>query len=861
MTRIRRVWLPHIVFGTTLLLTAVSTYYADFTAKVKDQLQFETAVARSRSDIEKRLETYIAILRTGRGLFAASDRVTRREFRAYVEQLDLEKRYLGIQGIGFSVRSQPQELPALSANLKQQGFQNFQIHPNSPRSEYHSIIYLEPLDRRNQAAIGYDMFTEPTRRAAMEQARDTGAPVASGRVTLVQEIDPQKQAGFLIYMPIYRGGRTPATIAERRSALQGFLYSPFRADDLFAGIFNNEEFLPVDFQIYDSTTLSANHLLHQSRQDPPLPANYRPQFRVVETLKVADRPWSIVFTSRPELTQGDNLATYIAIGGILLAFVLFAWTRSRWRYQLAIAESETRFRTLVEQSPLSTQILSRDGRTIQVNRAWETLWGTPLDQVKDYNLLHDPQLVEKGVMPLIRRAFAGEAIMLPAITYDPNQTIPGVSQSTVPQRWVQAYIYPVKDASGDVREVVIVHEDITARKIAEDALQQRTEELMRANRLKDEFLSMLSHELRTPLNAMQGWTTMLRTRKLSETAQAQALETIDRNTKTLTQIIDDLLDVSRIISGKLLLKITEVQLIPTLNAAIETVQAAANAKAIQIERDFDPTVKTLLADGSRLQQIVWNLLSNAIKFTPKQGRVSIAMGQVESHIQIQVSDTGKGISPEFLPHVFERFRQADSSTTRNFGGLGLGLAIVRHLVELHGGTISAASEGEGKGATFTVNLPIRAVTLTHPDPVGQSALPNSNGSQSSEAPLAGVPSLENVKILVVDDEADARQLVATVLEEAGATVQTADAAASAIATLAAFKPDILVSDIGMPDKDGYALIQDLRRQHWEMPAIALTAYARTEDRDRALAAGFQQHLAKPVTPEKLIVTVAYLIHR
>ncbi|BAY07140.1 multi-sensor hybrid histidine kinase [Calothrix sp. NIES-2098] len=401
--------------------------------------------------------------------------------------------------------------------------------------------------------------------------------------------------------------------------------------------------------------------------------------------------------------------------------------------------------------------------------------------------------------------------------------------------------------------------DITDRKLSEQERERLLAEAEAANRMKDEFLGTLSHELRTPLNAMLGWTQLLRNRKFDEATTARGLETINRNTKALAQLIEDVLDVSRIVQGKLSLNLQQAELIPVVEAAIETVQPAADAKEIQIECRFDPTVGIVMGDVNRLQQIVWNLLSNAVKFTPKSGRVTVQLQRVNSQIQIQVSDTGAGISPDFLPHVFERFRQADSSSTRSHGGLGLGLAIVRHLVELHGGTVSAESPGIGQGATFIVNLPMRAVYLENTT----SAL--SEPPTDSEISPINPSSLAGVRILVVDDEQDARQLLTTVLSQYGAQVMTAASAADALAAVPQFHPDVLVSDIGMPEADGYTLIRQLRSlpsaQGGQIPAVALTAYARAEDRTRALLSGFQLHVPKPVNPAELVTVVANLAGR
>lgn len=325
----RRTWTPYFVLVFSLLLTALATYYVGKTAKAKERLRFENAVQRTKDDIQNRLETCIALLRASSGLFAASERVSRAEFRAFVSALELRQRYPGIQGIGFSIRVKPEEKDALVAEMHRQGVKNFTIRPASYRAEYYSIIYLEPLDRRNQAAIGFDMFNEPVRRRTMERARDTGAPAASGRVTLIQEIDKHKQAGFLIYVPVYRNGRTPQTVQERQAALRGFVYSPFRADDLLKGIFGTQKQPEVDFQIYDGTDLSQSNLLHRFRYITSGGLKGQPRFTTIKTINIAGRTWSIAFASRPEfdLVSQRSLVPYIWLGGVLISFVLFGVTR------------------------------------------------------------------------------------------------------------------------------------------------------------------------------------------------------------------------------------------------------------------------------------------------------------------------------------------------------------------------------------------------------------------------------------------------------------------------------------------------------------------------------------------------------
>jgi signal transduction histidine kinase/ActR/RegA family two-component response regulator len=386
--------------------------------------------------------------------------------------------------------------------------------------------------------------------------------------------------------------------------------------------------------------------------------------------------------------------------------------------------------------------------------------------------------------------------------------------------------------------------------VLEQEARRQAEE---ANRLKDEFLATLSHELRTPLNAILGWTQVLRSGKLDEATAERALETIERNARSQAQLIADLLDISRIITGKLRLDPKPVELPRVIEAALDSARPAAGAKNIHLDVFLESLTSPMLGDADRLQQIVWNLLSNAIKFTPQGGRVEVRLTEARPNAIIQVADTGVGIRPDFLPHVFDRFRQAEGSYTRSHGGLGLGLSIVRHLTELHGGTVEVESPGEGKGSTFTVKLPL-AVELTGELPVERRpAVPQA----WTEPDL-----LRNVRVLVVEDEKDTRDLLVMALSGCGAEVTAASSVPEALAAFDRRKPDVLVSDIGLPVEDGYSLIRKVRARNGNaVPAAAVTAYAGAEDRRRALEAGFQTHLAKPVDPSELVATVARLAGR
>ena len=375
-----------------------------------------------------------------------------------------------------------------------------------------------------------------------------------------------------------------------------------------------------------------------------------------------------------------------------------------------------------------------------------------------------------------------------------------------------------------------------------------------ANRIKDEFLATLSHELRTPLTSLLGWSSVLREARHDEKVLSQGLDAIDRNARVQAQLIDDLLDVSRIVSGKLNLDVRPLDLGSVTRAAINVVQPAADAKEITLDYLAQPGLGAISADSARVQQIIWNLLSNAVKFTTHGGKISIRVERDGSNASVTVSDTGQGIAPEFLPRVFDRFRQADSSTTRSFGGLGLGLAIVRHLVELHGGTVSAESPGVGKGATFSASFPLLS------DRSGPITVMHSGEIHASE-----LRSLDGLRVLLVDDELETREIISTVVERTGAEVKSCTSAREALSEVSIWRPDVILSDIAMPDEDGYSFINRVRslpqNEGGNTPAAALTAYARDEDRRQALAAGYQMHIAKPIGAGQLVMMIAKLAGR
>jgi PAS domain S-box-containing protein len=518
--------------------------------------------------------------------------------------------------------------------------------------------------------------------------------------------------------------------------------------------------------------------------------------------------------------------------------------------------SEIRFHALTDSMPQCVWAAGRDGDIYYCNRVWREYAGA-VAGTSFFGAVPEDELLA------VRNAW-GATIK----SGRPMEREQRLRRHDGELRWHLFRVVPEYTSDGAVSGWIATATDIDHQKRVEEAHaallvreQEARAQLEAANRSKDEFLATVSHELRTPLNAILGWTRMLRTGAVPTGENLErALETIERNARAQTQLIEDILDVSRIIAGKVRVQIRRIDLRGVITAAVEAVRPAADAKQLDLVLDLRDDASDFQGDPDRLQQVVWNLLSNAIKFTPAGGRVTVELHRWDGHAEIVVTDTGIGISHEFLPHVFDRFRQADSSTTRTQGGLGLGLAIVRHLVEVHGGTVRAESGGDAKGSKFTVRLPMRQ---TQPQRAEANATPDANEARREEVRSAQPMSLTGVRILVVDDDEDARELIATMLSTYGASVESVASADQALAAIERGRPDVLVSDIGLPSEDGYSLIRRVRQRPGgeRLPALALTAYAGIADQRRCLDAGFDDHVAKPVEPGDLAAAIVEVVSK
>lgn len=583
--------LPYLVLVVSLLLTAGATYLFYQNSRARDFSRFKDETKSVKNRIEVLINSYIATIKAGRSFIQSTENLNQKKFANFVQELDLSKNYNGIKGLGYTKKVLPDERDSLITQMQKQGFADFHIFPaDAVTSENQTIIYIEPLDAANRKVIGFDMSTEPVRREALDRARDTGEPAATGKVILLQEIEKEKQVGFLIYLPIYKSDETPQTIEQRRMLLDGYVYSPFRAGSFLRDVQKSISISDIAFSIYDSQQ-APESILAQTHSDD---LTRESEYQITQDIDIAGRKWIVEARSLPTFKIQSNTGWTLIVftGGLIFSLLLFGMT-----YLETFARSKAEF-----------------------------------------------------IASELRESEKEKAVLLES----------------------------------------------------EQIERKRAEE---ANKAKDEFISIVSHELRTPLNAIAGWSKILHTEKLSKTTKNQALRKIDKNLRVQTRIVEELLDFSQIISNNNSLDIREFDFSQMFENAFTEIEKFADEKGVLLVKENGINGKKISGDKERLQKVIANLLSNAVKFTPQGGKVYAGVNDREKGFEITIRDNGQGIKSEILPYIFEHFKQADSSTTRQHGGLGLGLAISRQIVKLHGGSIKVKSEGEGKGAVFTVRLP------------------------------------------------------------------------------------------------------------------------------------------------------------
>ncbi len=1200
-------------------LTCAVTYAAYQRHRLDELSRFERLSSRLTVSIEQRMATFTSALQHTEAFYHTHNSVTREEFDDYVSGLRMNE-YPGLRGIGFARKMSPEALPKEIKEVRSLGVETFNVWPEGLREIYFPITYLWPPDPPNLQAIGYDMFSEPKRREAMEVARDTGEAAVTSKVVLVQEgaIETQKESfGFLIYVPVYKRGSSIKTVEERRAALQGFIYGPFRADDVFEEILKveNRTSTRISLEVFDGDTVSEESKVFSSvKADQEKTLN-----QVVLPVRVANHGWSVRLTTLAPFDSeaSRNFPWYILIAGSAITLLSYLFARMASQYNESVERNENQLRLVTDALPMLISYVGPDRHYRFKNRAYRewfdsevedeldvpvdkvignelsnrakphleralkgehvrfeieanhktlgrrvvaaqyipdrdpngkvrgvvalgndvtelkenesrlreqsrvvelvssaglslrseldlesivqrvtdittelshakfgaffyntisetgesltlyTISGVPREAfskfphprntkifaptfsgeriVRSDDILQDPNFGKMGphygmpaghlpvrsylAVPVISRtgdvigglffghpekgvfteraeilvsgiaaqaavaidnsrlyqrlkgsearsrdfaraqSFLAEAGQLLSASLDANTILTSLAELAVPRiaDWCSVTIV---QPDGSLRQLHTTHKDIGTMKKGAQILEkypQRTEtsvgapnvirtglaelyetitdenlkavatspehlELLKSfgmrsaisvplknrertigaltlilsetprnydendlafaedlarrasvavenarlyaeaqaiNRIKDEFLATLSHELRTPLNVILGHAELLKeeTEDLKEQFSEDlesSIEAIYRNALSQNQIIGDLLDVSAIITGKMSFNPVQTSLKEVTELAAEGIRFAAEAKGVALNVKLEDSSCPLLGDPTRIQQIIWNLLSNAVKFTPRGGRIDLSIREETSQYVVEVADTGLGIEPNFLPYVFDRFRQEDNSMTRKFGGLGLGLSIVRQLVELHGGTITVTSRGKGQGTTFRIVFPTAQARLETDARTSASASTEASLSTRESSPRKELgKTLSGLQILVVDDETDARELIAKIFRRVGANVMPASSMQEALEFYKERRPDLIVSDVGMPEHDGFEFIRKIReieRQSGTFtPAAALTAYARNEDRDQALEAGFQAHVAKPVESAALIRVVEELI--
>jgi signal transduction histidine kinase len=584
--------LPFLVLAVSLLVSLAATYLFYLSSANKDIASFQNDVTRIDTTINNKIRTYIAMLKSGRGFIETIDEINRDSFRTYVSSLDLRRNYQGVQGIGYAKKVLSFEAEALAQKMEAEGFTNFRIFPqNSAKYDYFAVLYLEPLDERNRRAIGFDVSSEDNRRMTLEKAAATGEPVATGKVFLVVETEEDKQPGFLICLPIYKGDHNPQDAEERKRLLDGFVYGAFRANNFLAEVKDATKTQDISIAIYDGEAAPEN-ILAQTHSQPPQASG---DFTLRKEIDVAGRKWIVEYKALPDFVEKSNSG----------------WT------------------------------------------------------------------------PLILGSGLVFSLLLFGMTY----------LESFARRKSERFTYELKESEKE--KALLFEKEQKARRFAEDA-----------SRAKDEFISVVSHELRTPLNTIAGWTRIMQADDLAPEMKQQALEKIDKNLRIQTKLVEELLDFSQIITGKGDLTSKLIEISGVFEDAVANVAAQAHDKEINIEKENALNGQKVLGDSERLKKAFENVLRNAVKFTSKNGTIFTEIKQQDDAIEMKIRDSGRGINPKFLPHIFEGFRQADSSSTRQFGGLGLGLAISRHIIELHGGSIKAESAGEGQGSVFTIKIPV-----------------------------------------------------------------------------------------------------------------------------------------------------------
>ncbi|MBF0179456.1 MAG: CHASE domain-containing protein [Magnetococcales bacterium] len=835
-----------VAFGVTLFVWSMTDQVVRELAR--DRMAYR--VEEAHLAIDKRMLEYEQVLRGGAGLFDAVEDVSRSMWRDYVNRLRIETYWPGIQGIGFSLMIPADKREEHIRQICAEGFPGYGIQPDGERNTYSAIIYLEPFRDRNLRAFGYDMFSEPVRREAMERARDSGESAVSGKVTLVQETTSDVQAGFLMYVPVYRPGMPAATVEERQAAIKGFVYSPFRVKDLMRGILGHG--VPaLDFELFDGPEPSPEHLLFASGEFADEAS--RPRFRITRQVELPGRVWTVRFQSRPEFEAEveSQQPMVMLLMGTLTSLLLFGIFRALARRQedilrearrigMELHQVEARYQRMVENIEEVIFQIDAAGCWRFLNPAWEAVSGFAVAETLGRRFA---DFVRPDERPRLLGQFQE---LVKKETDAVREEACGIHRSGE-EVWVELYASVMTDEQGRVAGIFGTLRDISARRKTELALRRAREAAETANRAKSEFLANMSHELRTPLNSMLILARLMSADRALTPDQRESAQVIHESGTDLLRLINEILDLSKIEAGRMEVVAEAMRFDDFLDAMSRQFRPVVLARGLEWRTELeDGLPANLITDWIKVEHIVRNLLSNAAKFTAR-GSVALrihrpALPQA-GRIALSVTDTGIGIPDDKKELIFETFRQADSATSRKYGGTGLGLAIVRHYSRMLGGAVTLESRLD-EGSTFTLLLPEE---FPHADKI------RSGTPLDTVLPVAEFRN-PLVTVLVVDDDARNCLALGKILQGRVGRVLAAGDGEEAVRMLHD-QPEIhlVLMDIMMPRMDGYQAMEAIRRlpRFAKLPIIALTAKAMPGDRERCLAAGASDYLSKPVQVERL----------
>ena len=844
---------PWVALAGSLALTFAAAALLWSNARARDRARFNRDVREAEARIQTHFEMNAALLRGAAAMLCTHPDTTAAQFQAYVDRLVLAQHAEGVEGIGFIRRVRRVDSPAVEAELQGHGFAGVRIWPDLGREERSAVVWREPLEGADRAVIGYDMLAETVRREAMERARDGATVALSGKTPTVQRLEPDRPGGFVLFAPVYNGGGPPATVQQRREMLMGWMYSPFRSGELFAAPAGEPQ---IDFQVYDGDGIDPSRLLRDTRQPPEAGA-----ISEQRSLEFAGRKWTLLYFALPAFERGAMTPVLtVLVSGLAVSLFVFLLSlleaRARSRAEGAVAE----LRRLLDERDRFEERLREEGRVNSILRRLGIALAAELDPDRLAQLVVDEAmaitgasfgamvdtaapkhrvLAQSGTLPLadparLAAAFEQvEAERVADVTQDPRLAPVGTgSLLSVPIESRAGgrlgRLFFLHSAKGHFTEQ---HGRLAAGLAAQASIALDNARLLRdlqdADKRKDEFLAVLGHELRNPLAPM---VTALEVARRDPRTLERQMGIVERQSQHMVRIVDDLLDTSRISRGKIELRKQLISVRDALARAADAVSPLAKARDQKLSVSLPPQALMIEADPVRLEQILGNLLSNAVKYTPIGGAVELSASESDGWLDMRVRDTGIGVPREAQTRLFEPFVQVEGAKDYATGGLGIGLALVRGLVQLHGGTVAVQSEGAGRGSVFIVRLP----------GVAEGATPVEVRKLSPRAARG--------RVLLVDDNVDAALTLAEAVRLDGHEVRIAHEGDGALQLAESFAPDVVLLDIGLPGMDGYEVVRRLR----QMPhlrgtlMVALTGFGQESDRDKALKAGFDEHLVKPV---------------